>query len=453
MDEKEMTVGRGMTDMTQGTPWKLILMFSLPLLAGNILQQLYNMVDSMVVGNYVGKAALAAVGAGFPITFMVGALFIGLSMGATIMIAQYYGAGDMEKVARTVDTAYTALLVGSIPLAIVGMLICGPLLRITRTPPDAYPLAWLYLVILFGGVIGNLGYNINTGILQGLGDSRTPLLFLAIATLLNIVLDLLFVARFHWGVAGVAIATVIAQATSWIFGLVHINRKYPAIRIRLRRLRFDKELFAQMIRLGVPVGIQQSFFAIGEMAIQAIINDYGSGFMAGVNGANKLDTFAFMPIQSFATAATTFVGQNIGAGRADRVHRGTVATLTISISFGLVAGVLLIVFAPYLMSIFSQDQEVIAAGCAYLYRILPFYWMLAITFTLTSIIRGAGSMVVPTLASIFSLWLARVPAAYVLAHFFGRDNIFFCYAVGWVMGLAILCPYYFFGRWKEKKLT
>lgn len=443
----------GMTDMTQGSPTRLILLFSLPLVAGNMLQQMYNMVDSMVVGNYVGKTALAAVGTGFPIIFMVAALFMGLGMGATIMIAQFYGAGDGESVTRTVETIYTSLMVGAIPITLLGMAISGPLLRLIQVPADTFPQAHLYMLIFFGGVLGALGYNINSGILQGLGDSRTPLLFLTIACVINIVLDLLFVIQFGWGVAGVAIATIIAQFCSWIFGILYINHRYPQLRIRPFHFAFHGDLFAKVIKLGVPAGVQQALFSMGMMALQVLVNRHGSDFMAGFNGANKLDTFAFMPIQSFANAVTTFVGQNMGARRLDRVRAGARGTLVLSGVFSVAAAILLIGAGPLLMRLFSQEESVIQAGMAYLTAVMPFYWVLAGLIVLCGVVRGAGEMLVPMLANLLSLWLVRVPAGYLLDNLLGPDKIFYCYAIGWGLGLCIIGAYYLSGRWKTKSIV
>ena len=450
---KEERTSGSMTDMTQGSPTRLILLFSLPLVAGNMLQQMYNMVDSMVVGNYVGKTALAAVGTGFPIIFMVAALFIGLGMGATIIIAQYYGAGDEKSIIRTVETIYTSLMVGAIPVTLIGMGVCGPLLRLIQVPADTFPQAHLYMLIVFGGILGSLGFNINSGILQGLGDSRSPLLFLAIACAINIVLDLLFVIRFGWGVAGVAIATIIAQFCSWIFGIFYINRRYPQLRIRPFHFAFHGELFAKVIKLGIPAGVQQALFSLGMMALQVVVNRHGSDFMAGFNGANKLDTFAFMPVQSFGNAVTTFVGQNMGAGRLDRVRSGTRGTLAMAGIFSVGAAILLIGAGPLLMRLFSQEEAVIQAGMAYLVDVMPFYWVLAGLIVLCGVVRGAGEMLVPMLANLLSLWLVRVPAGYLLDSLLGPDKIFYCYAIGWALGLCIISVYYLSGRWKSKAVV
>ncbi|MEG1549515.1 MAG: MATE family efflux transporter [Ruthenibacterium sp.] len=441
------------TDMTTGNPAKLILLFAMPLLAGNFLQQLYNMVDSLVVGRFVGTTALAAVGTAFPVVFLLSSLFMGLGLGAMVMVSQFYGAGDKERLCATIDTIYTALIVGSIPLSLLGILLSGPIISILGVPADVMPEFRIYLLWMLGGLIGNLGYNVNSGILQGLGDSKTPLLFLAIACAMNIVLDLLFVVSFGWGVTGVAAATIIAQTFSWIFGIFYINRKYPGLHIHPFCFRFDKELFAKIIKLGLPIGIQQALFSVGVMAMVRLVNASGSDFVAGYNVANKIDAIAFMPIQSFATAATTFVGQNIGANKPERVKKGAHSAVFLSIVVSVSIAIALLFTGRFWMSLFSTSPAVIESGLAYLVRILPFYWMLAIMFILNGIMRGAGETTVPLLSSILSLWLARVPAAYLLTHFFGANNMHFCFAIGWVLGLAICVPYYLSGRWKNKSIV
>ena len=315
-------------DMTSGSPYRLILSFTMPLLLGNIFQQLYNMVDSVVVGNVIGDKALAAVGTGFPIIFMLSSLFMGIGTGATIMISQFYGARDLERVNQTVNTIYTALIIGIIPLSLIGIFLSEPLLHMMKVPDDGtLEMAKTYMVIIFIGVIGNLGFNINAGILQGFGDSRTSLLFLMIATVINIVLDLVLTITVPMGVAGVALATIIAQIVSWLFGVFYINRHYDFIKIRPHEFYFQKELFFQAMRLGIPSGIQQALFSIGIMFMQSLVNSYGSSFMAGFNGANKIDTFAFLPVQSLSNALTTYTGQNIGAGNQHRVKEGLKASL------------------------------------------------------------------------------------------------------------------------------
>lgn len=447
----ELTKGtRGAMDMTRGSPMKLIVAFSMPLLVGNIFQQMYNMVDSIVVGNYVGSSALTAVGTGFPVVFLLASLFIGFAMGATVMIAQYTGAGDQARVARTVDTLYSALLILIVPLSLLGVALTTPLLTAIRVPEEAFDQARIYCIVIFAGGVGSLGYNINAGIMQGLGDSKTPLLFLAVACVINIILDLVFVLVGRLGVFGVALATIIAQICSWVFGIFYINRKYPFLHIRFLQLKIDRELLRQIIRLGVPSAVHQCQFSVAILIMQALINGFGNDFAAGFTAANKIDSFAFMPIQSFSTATTTFVGQNIGAGRLDRVKQGTRSALLLSTVVCLVITAVVIPFRRPLLMLFNRESAVVAAGEAYLLRVLTPMFVLAIMFILSSVLRGAGATVVPMVASVVSQWGARVPAAYLLAHLFGPEELYWSYLIGWVLGVAICLVVYLRGRWKDK---
>lgn len=443
----------GVMDMTNGNPYKLILIFSFPLLIGNIFQQLYNMVDSIVVGNFISEKALAAVSTGFPIIFGLSSLFMGIGMGATIMISQYYGAKDFESIRHTVSTIYTSLLIGYVPLAVAGVLCSDPLLRLMQVPDDGtLEMARTYMIVIFIGILGTLGYNLNAGILQGFGDSRTSLIFLLIASIVNTVLDLVFTLVFSMGVLGVALATILAQIISWIFGIWYINRHYPFLKIRIFRFDFHKKFFSKAMQLGIPSGLQQMLFSVGIMTMQALVNSYGSDFMAGFSGANKIDSFAFMPIQSFATAVTTYVGQNVGARRLDRVKSGTKAGVILSLIFSVGIGFGLYPFGSFLMRMFNQKDAVIAAGEIYLNSVLPFYALLALMFIFNSVLRGAGEMIVPMVSSFISLWLSRVPAAYLLASLYGKEAIYYSYAIGWAIGLLISWISYKRGKWKNKSI-
>ncbi len=440
-------------NMTVGNPAKLIIKFSIPLLIGNIFQQLYNMVDSIVVGNYVGKIALAAVGTSFPIVFMLISFFMGLGIGATILIAQFYGANDYENVRKTSQTIYTSFIFLSVPLTIIGICLSGTILRIVNVPADTFELANIYMKIIFAGMIGTMGYNINAGILQGLGDSKSSLIFLAISCVINIILDLVFVLVFHMGVAGVAFATIIAQIISWLLGIAYIFKKYEFLRFPILKFGFDKELFKKIFKLGLPTGIQQTIFSFGILNLQSLINSYGSDFIAGFNAANKIDTFAFMPVQSFATAVTTYVGQNIGANRYDRVHKGVISTIIMSLALSGIMILIVLPLGPTLLKLFNQEPAVIDAGMAYLSRVLPFFVILAVMFVLNSTMRGAGEAIIPMISTTISLWLARIPCAYYIANNYGRDNLFYCFAIGWIVGLIISTSYYMTGRWKNKSVV
>ncbi len=443
----------GKIDMTTGNPYKLILSFSLPLLLGNVFQQLYNMVDSIVVGNYINEKALAAVGTGFPIIFMLNSLFMGMGMGASIMISQYYGARDFKKVSRTVNTIYNALMIAIVPLTVLGVLVARPFLLITQVPDDGtLDMATVYVMTVLAGTIGSLGYNINAGILQGFGDSKTSLLFLLISSIINIVLDVVFTVFCGMGVFGVALATIIGQISSWIFGIFYINRRYSEVKIQPFKWQFDKVLFKQAMKLGIPSGIQQALFSIGIMMMNSLINSYGSSFMAGYNGASKIDSFAFMPIQSFSSAITTYTGQNVGANNFERVKKGFKAGIVMSCTFSILVAIILYPLSSLAMRLFSQNPAVLAAGETCLHSLLPFYALLAVMFMVSGVMRGAGEMLVPMICSLTSLWLIRVPVGYLLAHFFGKDFIFFSFPIGWVFGAVVGLIYYATGKWKKKRI-
>jgi len=438
-----------MRNMTEGSPAGHIFYFALPLLAGSFLQQLYNMVDSWVVGQYVGDGALAAVGVGFPVIFMFTSLFMGLANGGTVVIAQFYGAGNMKRVRDAVDTIYTAFVASAIPVTVLAVALVKPILFLMQVEEDAYYEAWLYLIVVCAGLIGTIGYNLNAGILGGLGNSRTTLLFLAIAAGMNIFLDLLLVLACHMGVLGVALGTIISQAFSWLFGLFYINRRYPDIAIRPFCRRFDKRLFRQIMGIGLPAGIQMSLVAIGAMAVMSKINTYGKEFTAAYNVGSKLDSLAFLPVQSLSNAVTSFVGQNIGAKRLDRARQGIRITVAASVVWSAVM-LVLIPLGPTLVGLFSDTPAVIQSGATYLRCIMPFYFLFSVMFCLNNAMRGAGDSLFPMLDVIFSLILIRVPAVYWFADHYGPDYMYYGVGVGWIVGFTLSVIYYSSGRWKRK---
>lgn len=439
----------GMRNMTEGSPAGHIFYFALPLLAGSFLQQLYNMVDSWVVGQYVGDAALAAVGVGFPVIFMFSSLFMGLSNGGTVVIAQFYGAGKLDRVRDAVDTIYTAFVFSAIPVTLLAVAAVKPILSILRVESGAYHEAWLYLIVVCAGLIGTIGYNLNAGILGGLGNSRTTLLFLAIAAGMNIALDLILVLACGMGVLGVALGTIISQAFSWLFGLFYINRKYPEIAIRPFCRRFDRHLFRQIMGIGLPAGIQMSLVAVGAMAVMSKINSYGQEFTAAYNVGSKLDQLAFLPVQSLSNAVTAFVGQNIGAKRLDRARQGIRITVVSAVVWSAVM-LVLIPLGPTLVGFFSSTPAVIEAGAVYLKCIMPFYLLFSVMFCLNNAMRGAGDSLFPMVDVILSLILVRVPAVYWFANHYGPDYMYYGVGVGWTLGFTLSVLYYFSGRWKRR---
>ena len=439
----------GMRNMTVGSPAGHIFYFALPLLAGSFLQQLYNMVDSWVVGNYAGDAALAAVGVGYPVIFMFTSLFMGLSNGGTVVIAQFYGAGNMDRVRDAVDTIYTAFMASAIPITALALGLVRPVLLLMQVEEDAWAESWLYLAVVSAGLIGAIGYNLNAGILGGLGNSRTTLLFLAISSVMNIVLDLVFVLGLGMGVLGVALGTIISQAFSWLFGLFYINRHYPNIAIRPFCFRFDKALFRQIMGIGLPAGIQMSLVAVGAMVVMSKINSFGKEYTAAYNVGSKLDSLAFLPVQSLSNAVTAFVGQNIGARRLDRARQGIRITVAASVAWSAVM-LVLIPLGPTLVGFFSDTPAVIQSGSVYLKCIMPFYLLFSVMFCLNNAMRGAGDSLFAMVDVIFSLILVRVPAVYWFADHYGPDYMYYGVGVGWCVGFTLSVVYYLSGRWKRK---
>lgn len=440
----------GLRNMTAGGVAGHIFAFALPLLAGSFLQQLYNMVDSWVVGQYVGDSALAAVGVGFPVIFMFTSLFMGLSGGGTVVIAQFYGAGKLDRVRDAVDTIYTAFVWAAVPVTALALLVVEPILWLLRVDQSAYHDAWVYLMVVCAGLVGTIGYNLNAGILGGLGNSRSTLLFLATAAVLNIILDLTLVLWAGLGVLGVALGTIISQAFSWLFGLFYINRRYPQIAIHPFSRRLDRQLFRQIMGIGLPAGIQMSLVAVGSMVIMSKVNSYGEAYTAGYNVGYKVDQMAFLPVQSLSNALTAFVGQNMGARREDRARKGVRVGVVSAVAWSVIMAAVLIPLGPALIGFFSETPAVVSAGTAYLRGIMPFYVLFAVFFTLNNAMRGAGESVFPMVNTVLSLILLRVPAVYLMANRFGPEFMYYGFGVGWAVGFAATVIYYLSGRWKRR---
>jgi len=439
-----------MKDLTKGNETTQIIIFALPMLVGNVFQQFYNMVDSWVVGQFVGTTALAAVGASFPILFLMVALVMGFGMGSNVLIAQYYGAKDMNRVRAVIDTTYLVLFWMGIGLTVIGLLFAKPILVLLRVPADVMPQALTYLRIIFSGLLFTFGYNGVGAILRGLGDSMTPLYMLIAATLLNVILDLVSVLVLHMGVAGVAWATIIAQAASFIGSLIYLNRTHEFLKTDFMNLHFDKELFFLSLKIGLPSGIQQALVAMGMMFMTAVVNGFGSIVMAGFSAASRIDSFVGMPSMNISMALSTFVGQNLGAGKPERVKKGYRSALLIAMSITLVLMVVLLIFGKPLVSIFTSDQEVIAVGARYLRVIAPFYIAFTMMFITNGVIRGAGETIVPMISTLFAMWLVRVPSAVLFSSIWGEMGIWWAMPTGWLFGMIIAYSYYKTGRWKNK---
>lgn len=440
------------TDLTEGEVGSKIISFTLPFLFGNFFQQAYNVVDSIVVGRFIGKEALAAVGANFPIIFLMVALIMGLALGISIIISQFFGAKQEENVRKAVDTAYIVLFVTSIIITILGLLFGKYILMLVKIPYDVYPSALIYLKIIFIGMIFMFGYNGISALMRGIGDSRTPTILLVIATVINIILDLFFVLKLNMGVKGVAIATVISQGISFIIGLIISIKKRLPIAPRIKGITFSFQIFSKSIELGIPTGVQQVLVSLGFMALTRIVNGFGTDAIAAFTAAGRIDTFASMPIMSFGMSITTFVAQNIGANKIDRVKEGVTKTFIYSLFVSLFFGILIILFSNQLLTIFTNDLAVQKIGKEYINIVASFYIFFSMMFTFNGALRGAGDTIIPMFNTLLSLWVLRVPTSYLLSKKFGTTGIWWGIPIAWFFGAILAYVYYRKGKWQKKKI-
>ena len=447
-------------DMTQGAPWKQITLFAIPMLIGNIAQQLYNTVDSIVVGRYVGDNALAAVGSAGPVLNLLLVLFIGISAGASIIVAQYFGARQKEELASAIGTCITLTAASCVFIMIVGPIVTRPLLRLLNTPDSIMDWCASYLNILFIGVVGMAYYNILSGILRGLGDSVSALVYLLIATVLNIFLDVLFVTSFHMEVAGVALATAIAQAVSSLFCMYRLMHMKEVFVLRKKDLIPTARYSKAVVRLGLPSGVTQAIFSMAMIVVQSLTNSFGEMFIASNVIVMRVDGFAMMPNFSFGTAMTTYAGQNVGARKFDRVKSGAKQGTLIAVGVSAFITGLILLFGKYLMGIFTTTPELVDLSM-HLMRILAVgYVAMAVTQSLSGVMRGAGDTVTPMWISLLTTVGIRVPVAYGISWLTrtpqlpngNSDCIYISLLLSWLLGAAVTAFFYKRGKWQEKGL-
>ena len=432
------------TDMTQGSIPRLLIAFAIPLLIGNLFQQLYNTVDSIVVGNYVSKQALAAVGCTSPIINTLIGFYMGFSTGAGVVISQYYGAKDEEKLYSAVQTAVALTLFLCALLTAVGVSTVPLLLRMMDTPQDVFPAAAEYLRIYFCGISGVLLYNIGAGILRAVGDSTRPLYFLIFCTLLNTVLDLLFVRVFSLGIAGAAWATVVSQVCSAILVLLLLSRAKTAYRLDLRHLHVQSSILRKIIHIGLPSALQLAITAFSNIFVQSYINHFASSCMAGWTAYIKIDSFAIMPMMSLNLSTSTFVGQNLGAGNYARARTAPKTAITMGFAIMIVLMAPLILFAPQLVTLFNSDPEVVQYGTWFIRVISPFYLCFAINQVYVGALRGAGNTRVAMVITLSSFVVFRqlyLFTAYRLGG--GLLAITLGYPAGWILCSTLLLLYYY----------
>jgi putative MATE family efflux protein len=418
-----------------------------------VFQQFYNIADSIFVGNVLGKDALASVGASYPIIFAIISLIIGVGSGFGIVISQYYGAKDIEKVKRAIATMFIGLGLLSIAMSILGISLSTWLFTLLDLPESLLPQATTYLNIYLLGTLTMFGFTGISSVLRGLGDSKTPLVFLIVATLMNIGLDLLFIMVLDMGIAGAAWATVISQAGAFITGVIYLNKTHPIIHFNLKNMMFDWEIFRQGVRIGLPSGLQQTFVALGMMALMGIVNSFGTNVIAAYSVGSRIDSFASLPAMAFSAALATFTGQNLGAGKDERLKKGLISTLFMAGVFGILITALIITFRTQLVGLFNSDPEVIRIGSEYLTIVNIFYLIFVLMFVMYGALRGAGATLIPMFISVLSLWLIRVPLAAVLSKTYNETGIWWAVPIAWAFGLSGAFIYYLSGKWKGKSVT
>lgn len=449
--QQEKTKQKGL--MTEGVIWKELLLFSVPLLLGNLFQQLYNAVDSVVVGNYIGAQALAAVGSSAPVINLLVSFFMGLSVGAGVIISRYFGARNMESLQDSIHTSLALTMTAGIFMTLFGIIFSPTILRWIGTPSDVMSSSVLYLRIYFGGILSVMLYSMGSGILRAVGDSKNPLYFLIVSSITNILLDLLFVIVFDMGIAGVGWATLIAQTISAVLTLLLLIKTKQEYKVTLKKIRFHKDKLIEIIRLGLPSGIQNGVVSFSNVIVQSNINAFGSLAMAGCGAYTKIDGFAILPVMSYSMALTTFTGQNMGAKKYDRVKQGARSGIIMSLLTTIAISALLLIFGEQVLSIFSDNPKVISYGLYMMHVLAPFYIFLAISHAFNGIIRGAGITTIPMIVMI-TCWcgmrMTWILASVPIFHDIGV--VFMGWPLTWAASALWLFLYYKKGNWMKRSM-
>ena len=442
---------KGNTDLTEGKVWKVIVRFALPLLVGNLLQQFYNITDSIIVGQFLGKEALAAVSASFFIYYFIISLVIGVGSGTRVVISQLFGAKQYQKVQLAFSSFFIFMLVGGIILSIAGIIFAEPVFRLTNTPEEVIPQAVAYFRIYIGGTFLFVTFNSIISILRGVGESVRPMLFILITTVLNIAFDLLFILVFKWGIEGAARATVVSQGIGMCIALAYVNNTHPLLSIKKQDMLFDWKLFKESLKIGLPTSVQQCAIALGLIALLGIVNSFGTNTLTAYGAAGKIDTIITQAILTLSGALAAFCGQNIGAGRLDRVKKGVQFTMYTNIALGLLTFAAVYLFGNEMMRIFTKDIDVVAIGKEYLLIIGGFFIVHGALNVYNGALRGAGDTLFPMITSLVCLWLIRIPLAYYLSSWLGRNGIWWAIGISITIGLIVTFVYYKIGFWKRRR--
>ena len=448
----------GPADMTTGKPWEKIVIFTIPMLLGNIAQQLYSTVDSIVVGKYVGDNALAAVGSAGPVYNLLLILFMGVSVGASVVVSQYFGAKKREELSKAIGNSITLTAIVSLLIMLMGLVLIKPLLEMLSTPESIIDWCYNYLMILVMGIAGTAYYNILCGVLRGLGDSVSALVYLLVATVINIVLDLWFVAGLDMGVAGVALATIIAQFISAFLCVLKLRKMQDVFDLKVHYLKINKRHASTIIKLGIPSGITQAIFSLAMIIVQSLTNSFGEMVIAANVIIMRVDGFAMMPNFSFGTAMTTYAGQNVGAGQYERVVKGAKqGTLIAAATSAAITGLILI-FGKFLMGMFTDTADLVNLSNNMMRILAVGYIAMAVTQCLSGVMRGAGDTTTPMWISIITTVVIRVPLAYAIAYLTRTPDaptgsylsLFISLLTSWVLGAVITALCYRRGRWRTK---
>ena len=448
MQKSTTNESNGTQNMTEGNIKKLVIRFAIHVMLSNLFQQLYNSVDSLIVGNFLGKEALAAVSSSGPLIFLLVSFFNGTAMGAGVVISRYYGAGENEKVSRAVHTNVAFGLVSGTLLTIVGMAATPVILRWMGTAPEVLPNSISYFRYYFLGALAIVMYNIFTGIMNAVGDSKRPMQYLIFSSVLNVILDLLFVGVFRMGVGSAAVATTISQAASALLCLRRLMTKGLVCQVIPSRIRFHKDMLKEIVRFGLPTGIQNSVIAIANVIVQSNINSFGTEAMAAYGSYSKIEGFAFLPITCFAMAMTTFIGQNLGAKKYERAKEGARFGITVSLTLAELIGVLILALSPLLIRLFNDDPEVIRLGVQQARTEALFYFLLAFSHIIAGICRGAGRAVIP-MGIMLTVWcVIRIIYITIMMQFVHEiEYIYWAYPFTWGISSVIYLIYYCKSDW------
>ena len=440
--------------MTDGNIWKLLIIFSIPLILGNLLQQMYNTADSIIVGNFVGSNGLAAVGSGTALINLIIAFSQGAAVGAGVIVSQNLGARDKQKTKLAVHTAMCIAIILGVILSAIGVIFSRDLLVWMKTPKSVLKVSVLYLQIYCGGLIFNVIYNMATGILNAAGNSKRPLIYLAIASVTNIILDLVFIKALKWGVKGAAIATDISQALSCVLAVGYLLRVNSDYKLIIKELKIHGNTAKQIIRVGLPTAIQNMVISFSNVLVQSSVNSYGATAMAGYAAYLKIDGFNILPVLSISMAVTTFTGQNVGAKKPDRIKKGMWNALIMGVVYTVIIGVVILLTSHTVLGLFTKDNEVITYGQLAMKYFCPFYFLLGILNILAGTVRGAGKGVPPMLILLFSMCIFRILWIKIALPFYSTiDGVFILYPISWFVGMVLMVIYTKFGKWLPKGLN